>query len=84
MTNTTLWGQGVMAPTISGTSAKQKPRGVNPGMAAGGEGPLSQTSNIIIQSFGTLGQLLKIRPLSPQIYDSAGGYLFWLESLYFC
>ena len=28
----------------SGTSAKQKPRGVNPGMASGGEGPLSQTS----------------------------------------
>jgi hypothetical protein len=25
-----------------------------------------------IQSFGTLGQLLKIPPLTPQIYDSAG------------
>ena len=36
-----------MAPTRSGTSAKQKPRGVNPGMAAEREGPLSQTSNII-------------------------------------
>ena len=47
MTNTTLRGQGVMAPTRSGTSAKQKPRGVNPGMDAGGEGPLSQISNII-------------------------------------
>ena len=41
-------GQGVMAPTRSGTSAKQNPRGVNPEMAAGREGPLSQTSNIII------------------------------------
>ena len=48
VTNTTLRGQGVMAPTISGTSSKHKPRGVNPGMAAGREGPLSQTSNIII------------------------------------
>ena len=45
VTNTTLWGQGVMAPKISGTSAEYKPRGrVNPGMAAGREGPLSQTS----------------------------------------
>jgi hypothetical protein len=36
-----------MAPTISGATAKHKPRGEsNPGMAAGSEGPLSQTSNI--------------------------------------
>ena len=26
-----------------------------------------------MQNFGTLQQLLKIPPLSPQIYDSAGG-----------
>ena len=36
-----------MAPTRTGASAKHKPRGkANPGMAAGREGPLSQTSNI--------------------------------------
>jgi hypothetical protein len=36
-----------MAPTRKGGSAKHKPRGkANPGMAAGREGPLSQTSNI--------------------------------------
>ena len=38
-----------MAPTRSGISAKKNPRGINPGMTAGGEGPLSQTSNIIIR-----------------------------------
>ena len=38
-----------MAPTISGATAKHKPRGkLNPVMAAGREGPLSQTSNAII------------------------------------
>ena len=40
-------GQGVMATTISGATAKHKPRGKsNSGMALGREGPLSQTSNI--------------------------------------
>ena len=35
-----------MGPTRAGASAKHKPRGiVNPGMAAGREGPLSQISN---------------------------------------
>jgi hypothetical protein len=38
--------KGVMAPTTSGASAKHKARGkVHPGMAAGREGPLSQSSN---------------------------------------
>jgi hypothetical protein len=38
-----------MAHTTSGATAKHKPRGKsNPGMAAGREGPLSQTSNINI------------------------------------
>ena len=51
---------------------------------------LHQPLRCHIRSFGTLGQIFKIPPLSAQICHSAGSrggvpnHFFWLECSYFC